>query len=180
MAFRPIVGTLVYLWDRDLDRVPLINRDARPDDDHHGKVNGLGGKVEVDESAVEGLLREVREEAGLELTSLRLRGTITWSNFGPKREEWLAFIFLADGWTGTPPPSDEGGTLLWVPRRRLLAACGINDGNLSDQPPSAPKLTLWAGDKHFVPLVLDEDPRAFHGTMPYDGDLPVSWTRERL
>ena len=28
--------------------------------------------------------------------------------------------------------------------------------------------------------VFDDDPRAFHGTMPYDRDVPVSWTVERL
>jgi 8-oxo-dGTP diphosphatase len=184
MRFRPIVGTLAYLWDRAEDRVLMISRDARPDDDHFGKVNGLGGKLEEDESAVAGLRREIQEEAGLTLTSLHLRGTITWSNFGPKREQWLAFVFLADGWTGTPPPSNEEGTLLWVPRRRLLAACGVTD---PDQEPSSSEsgdkpqeLSMWAGDRHFVPLVFDDDPRAFHGTMPYDGDQPLSWHYERL
>ena len=49
MTFTPIVGTLVYLWDQERDQVLLIRRDARPDDDHFGKVNGLGGKVEIDE-----------------------------------------------------------------------------------------------------------------------------------
>jgi hypothetical protein len=28
--------------------------------------------------------------------------------------------------------------------------------------------------------VFDDDPRAFHGTMPYNGDTPVSWAYERL
>ncbi|MEM7324674.1 MAG: 8-oxo-dGTP diphosphatase [Actinomycetota bacterium] len=175
MRFRPIVGTLAYLLDRTTDRVLLISRDARPDDDHYGKVNGLGGKLEEDESAVGGIRREIREEAGLELTSLTLRGTITWSNFGPKREQWLAFVFLADGWTGTPPPSNEEGTLLWLPRTELLAACA--DPVAADE---APALSMWAGDRHFIPLVFDDDPRPFHGTMPYDGDRPLSWRYERL
>jgi len=41
-------------------------------------------------------------------------------------------------------------------------------------------LPMWAGDRHFVPLVFDDDPRAFHGTMPYDGDAPKDWVYERL
>ena len=41
-------------------------------------------------------------------------------------------------------------------------------------------LPMWEGDRHFVPLVFDDDPRAFHGTMPYDRDQPKSWTYERL
>lgn len=176
MPFRPIVGTLAYLLDRSTDQVLMINRDARPDDDHYGKINGLGGKLEQDESAVGGIRREIREEAQLELTSVHLRGTITWSNFGPKREQWLAFVFLADGWTGTPPPSNEEGTLRWVPRAELVAACAPTGGHAED----TPALALWAGDRHFIPLVFDDDPRPFHGTMPYDGDQPLSWDYERL
>jgi 8-oxo-dGTP diphosphatase len=77
MPFTPIVGTLAYLLDRPTDRVLLIRRNARADDDHLGKVNGLGGKLEPDESVVAGLRRELWEEAEVELTELELRGTIT-------------------------------------------------------------------------------------------------------
>jgi len=170
--FRPIVGTLAYLWDRPTDRVLLIRRDARTDDDHFGKVNGLGGKLEPDESVTEGLRRELREEATVELTSFSLRGTITWTNFGPQREDWLGFIFLVDRWEGTPPANNDEGSLEWVPRSRLLDAC-------TDVPDAVAALPMWAGDRHFVPLVFDGLP-PFHGTMPYDGDRPVSWTVERL
>ena len=171
MRFTPIVGTLAYLFDRDRDAVLMIRRDARPDDDHYGKVNGLGGKLEPDEDVVAGLRREIDEEAGLELTSISLRGTITWTNFGPKREQWLGFVFLCDTWDGTAPDTDAEGSREWIDRSRLLAAC--------DDDPSvraAADLPMWAGDRHFVPLVFDDDPRAFHGTMPYDGDHPRSWT----
>lgn len=175
MRFTPIVGTLAYLLDRERDAVLMIRRDARRDDDHYGKVNGLGGKLEPDEDVVAGLRREIREEAGLELTSVALRGTITWTNFGPKREQWLGFIFLCDAWDGTPPGGNDEGTLEWVDRSRLLAACSGDAGERN-----AAGLPMWAGDRYFVPLVFDDDPRAFHGTMPYDGDEPRSWTFERV
>ncbi len=175
MRFTPIVGTLAYLYDRDRDSVLMIRRNARPDDDHFGKVNGLGGKVEPDEDVVGSLRREIREEAGIELTSVALRGTITWTNFGPKREQWLGFVFLADAWEGAPLTANDEGSLEWIERSRLLAACSDDPAEVA-----AADLPMWAGDRHFVPLVFDEDPRAFHGTMPYDGDQPRSWTFERL
>ncbi|MGI9608062.1 MAG: NUDIX hydrolase [Acidimicrobiales bacterium] len=175
MPFTPIVGTLAYLWDRHTDQVLMIQRNARPDDDHFGKINGVGGKLEPDEGIVEGLRREVDEETGLELTDIELRGTITWTNFGPRREEWLGFVFLVTGWSGVPPESNAEGSLVWIERSRLLQACS------ADEPErEAANLPMWEGDRHFVPLVFDDDQRAFHGTMPYDSDVPKSWTYERV
>ncbi len=172
--FRPIVGTLAYLWDRPSDEVLMIRRDARPDDDHFGKCNGLGGKLERDEDVVAGLRRELDEEAGLALTSFCLRGTITWSGFGSAGEDWLGFVFLVDGWTGVPPPTNDEGTLVRVPRNRLLRACATD----ADERAAA-DLAMWDGDRHFVPLVFDDDPRAFHATMPYDGEVARSWSFTR-
>ena len=175
MPFAPITGTLAYLWDRERDDVLMIRRNARPDDDHYGKVNGLGGKLEPDEDIVASVRRELDEEAGVSLDELSLRGTITWTNFGPKHEDWMGFIFLVTAWTGTPPSSNEEGSLEWIPRTRLLDAC-------SDDPDirTNADLPLWDGDRFFIPLVFDDDPRAFHGTMPYDGDVPKAWIYERL
>ena len=175
MTFTPIVGTLGYLWDRERDRVLLVRRDARPDDDHYGKVNGLGGKLEAGEHVVAGMRRELHEEAGVEITSLRLRGTIAWTDFGPRDEDWLGFVFLADAWRGEPPASNDEGSLIWVPRTRLLAACDPDPNTRR-----AADLVLWDGDRHFLPLVFDDDPRPFHGDMPYEGDRAVGWTFERL
>jgi 8-oxo-dGTP diphosphatase len=60
----------------------LIHRNARPDDPHFGKYNGLGGKLEPGEDVVAGLRREVREEAGIACEELHLAGTISWPGFG--------------------------------------------------------------------------------------------------
>jgi len=171
--FRPLVGTLAYLLDRQADRVLMIRRDARSDDEHFGKVNGLGGKVEQDEDVVSSLRRELREEANIELTKFRLRGTITWSNFGPSRQQWLGFVFLVDEWTGEVPTGNDEGSLEWVALSRLLQSCDSDSG-------ADPTLPMWPGDRHFVPLVFDADPRVFHGTMPYDGSEPLGWSFERL
>ena len=34
---------------------------------------------------------------------------------------------------------------------------------------------MWDGDRYFLPLVFDGDPRLFHGFMPYAGGRPVGW-----
>lgn len=162
MPYTPIVATLGYVLSPDRRRVLLVHRNARPDDQHLGKYNGLGGKIERDEDVVAGMRREILEEAGIECTSLSLRGTISWPGFGKHGEDWLGFVFLIDTFDGEPHASNPEGTLEWIDIARM-----------GDLP-------LWDGDRHFLPLVFDDDPRAFHGVMPYHDGAMQSWSYSRI
>jgi 8-oxo-dGTP diphosphatase len=155
--FTPILATLGYVLSPDGNQVLLIERNRRPDDAHFGKFNGLGGKLERNEDIVSGMKREIREEAGIECTSLQLRGTISWPGFGKHGEDWFGFIFLIDAWTGTPKSENPEGTLRWTPVEAIL------------------ELMLWEGDHHFVPLVFDRSVGQFHGVMPYRNGKPLQW-----
>jgi 8-oxo-dGTP diphosphatase len=159
--YTPIVGTLGYILSEDGKRVLMVHRISRKDDQHLGKYNGLGGKLEPDEDVVHGMTREIMEEAGIEVTDLSLRGTINWTGFGPNGEDWLGFIFIIRSFKGVPFEENEEGTLAWH-----------NIEDIMDLP-------MWEGDRHFLPLVFDDDPRAFHGFMPYDGGKPLSWSFTR-
>lgn len=161
MPYTPIVATLGYVLSPGGDRVLMVHRNARPGDPHLGKYNGLGGKLEHDEDVLAGMRRELREEADIEATALGLRGTVSWPGFGRQGEDWLGFVFLVHAFTGTPPSSNPEGTLEWVERARLL------------------ELPLWEGDRHFLPLVFDGDPRPFHGVMPYRDGRMQSWRYSR-
>ena len=160
MPYTPIIATLGYTLSADRNEVLMIHRNARPDDLHYGKYNGLGGKLERDEDVVSGMRRELLEEAGIEAVELQLRGTISWPGFGKNGEDWLAFIFLITGWQGTPAAANHEGALEWVPVQRVL--------DLS--------LNLWPGDRYFLPLVFGAEPRQFHGVMPYRDGQPLSWS----
>ena len=162
MPYTPIVATLGYVLSPDGREVLLVHRNARPGDQHLGKYNGLGGKLEPDEDVVAGMRREIYEEAGIDCTAMTLRGTISWPGFGKQGEDWLGFVFLITGFTGRPPASNAEGTLEWVPLDR------IHD------------LPMWEGDRNFLPLVFDGDPRAFHGVMPYRDGRMVSWNYSRV
>lgn len=162
MPYTPIVATLGYVLSPDRREVLLVHRNARPGDQHLGKYNGLGGKLEPDEDVVAGMRREILEEAGLDCTAMSLRGTISWPGFGKQGEDWLGFVFLITGFTGTPPACNAEGTLEWVPLARLY------------------DLPMWEGDRNFLPLVFDADPRAFHGVMPYHDGRMVSWNYSRV
>ena len=162
MPYTPIIGTLGYILSPEGDRVLMVHRNARSDDEHLGKYNGLGGKLEPDEDALAGMIREIREEAGIECTALSLRGTVSWPGFGKNGEDWLGFVFLITAFEGTPYPENPEGPLEWVPMSRLGA------------------LPMWEGDRFFLPLVFDGDPRPFHGVMPYKDGRPVSWQFTRM
>ena len=100
MPYTPILATLGYVFSPDRRRVLMIHRNARPDDLHFGKYNGIGGKLEPGEDVVAGFRREVREEAGIECDGVALAGTISWPGFGKRGEDWFGFVFLVDAFTG--------------------------------------------------------------------------------
>jgi 8-oxo-dGTP diphosphatase len=162
MPYTPILATLGYVFSPDGARVLLIHRNKRPGDAHLGKYNGLGGKLDPLEDVVSGMKREIREESGLEVTGLELRGTISWPGFGKGGEDWFGFIFRITTWNGTPHDENPEGVLEWVPVERVLT------------------LPLWEGDRHFLPLIFDPTGRPFHGVMPYRDGRPVSWTYQLL
>jgi 8-oxo-dGTP diphosphatase len=161
MPYTPIVATLGYVLSPTRDRVLMIHRNAREHDHHLGKYNGLGGKLDPDEDVLTGMRREVREEAGIECEALTLRGTISWPGFGKGGEDWLGFVFLVERYSGTPLACNPEGALEWVERERLM------------------DLPMWEGDRHFLPLVFDPDPRPFHGVMPYRNGRMQSWRYAR-
>lgn len=160
--YTPIIGTLGYILSPDRRQTLLVHRTARPDDAHLHKYNGLGGKLRADEDILSCITREIKEEAGIDCEEIMLRGTINWTGFGPQGEDWLGFIFRIDRFRGTPLGENEEGTLSWHPLDSLH------------------RLPMWEGDRYFLPLVFDHDPRPFHGHLPYQEGRPVGWRYRRL
>ena len=161
MPYCPIIATLGYVLSSDRQRVLLVHRNARADDQHLGKYNGLGGKIEADEDVMAGMRREILEEAGIQCVAMQMRGTISWPGFGKNGEDWLGFIFLIETFTGEPLTENPEGSLEWVGLDAVAA------------------LPLWEGDQHFLPLVFDANLRPFHGVMPYRDGRMLSWSFSR-
>jgi 8-oxo-dGTP diphosphatase len=160
--FKPVLATLGYILSSDGSEILMIHRNKRPDDLHFGKYNGLGGRLEANEDIASGMRREILEESGLMAESMALRGTISWPGFGKKGEDWFGFIFRIESWHGETSTGNHEGTLEWVPLTSLST------------------LSLWPSDRLFLPMVFDDDPRPFHGYMPYHNGEMVIWSYERL
>ncbi|MGB3223192.1 MAG: 8-oxo-dGTP diphosphatase [Desulforhopalus sp.] len=160
--YTPIVATLGYILSSDRKKTLLVHRNKRPEDQHLGKYNGLGGKMLPNEDIYQCLIREIYEEANIICDTAVLRGTINWTGFGPQGEDWFGFIYRIERFSGTPINSNEEGDLVWVDVADIM------------------KLPMWEGDKFFLPMVFDDDPRVFHGFMPYDNARPVDWHYSRI
>ncbi len=159
--YTPIIGTLGYVLSPDRTSVLMVHRNKRDSDTHLGKYNGLGGKMHSDEDLLSCIKREIHEEAGIECQEIIFKGSINWTGFGPKEESWLGFIFLITSFTGTPYVENAEGTLSWIKVEDI------------------PFLSLWEGDRYFLPLVFDKDPRPFYGYMPYQKEKVLSWQYSR-
>ncbi len=155
VSYNPELTTLGYVVSPDRSRVLLVHRIHRSDDEQLGKYNGLGGKVEPGENVVAAMRREIAEEAGITVTEMELRGTVSWPGFNGR--DVFGFVFLITGFTGEPELSNEEGTLAWHDVATMM------------------QLPMWDGDRNFLPLVFDASVGQFHGVLPYDGDTSVSW-----
>jgi len=90
------------------------------------QYNGVGGHVESGEDVRSAALREIREETGLEVHDLRLRGVINIPVDEENNTGIAVFVFTAVASTRDVCPSDEG-TLEWVARDRLPALDLVED-----------------------------------------------------
>ena len=160
--YTPILAALGFILSPDQKKTLLVHRIKREDDLHFGKYNGLGGKMEPGEDIITCLRREILEESGLVCEKVTLRGTINWHGFGAKGEDWFGFIFLVQRYSGEPCDSNNEGDLIWKEVAELHT------------------LPMWEGDRHFLPLVFDNNPKVFHGNMPYMNGKPVSWQYSRI
>jgi 8-oxo-dGTP diphosphatase len=90
------------------------------------KYNGVGGHVEPDEDVHSAALREIREETGLAVRDLRLRGVINIPVDVDDNAGIMVFVFTAAATTREVGPSEEG-TLEWIPCDQLAGLDLVED-----------------------------------------------------
>lgn len=117
-----------------------------------GRWNGFGGKVQPDESIESAAIREVREEAGIEVASLDKHGVIDFSfDYQPLRI--TAHIFRAAEFSGEPRESEEMAPE-WFPIDAI------------------PYDAMWKSDTIWLPRLLEG--KRFSGSLRFsEGDIVV-------
>jgi len=91
----------------------LLRRSKEP---HLGKYVPIGGHLEPYETPRAAAIREVKEETGISIEEIRLRGILTETS--PTDYNWIVYIYTADI-AATPPVECVEGTLEWVAPERL-------------------------------------------------------------
>ncbi len=115
----------------------MLHRTKKKNDPSHDLWIGPGGHLENCESPDECVVREVKEETGLTLTTFRLRGIVSFSE-----GDWCEYMFLYSAYEfeGELIECSEG-ELLWVDKDKALN-----------------ELPLWEGDKIFLRLMQQDHP----------------------
>lgn len=127
--------TLCYI-EKD-NKYLMLHRTTKANDENHDKWIGVGGHFEKGESPEDCLLREVKEETGLELNAFDFRGIVTFvSDENPA--EYMC-LYTAKEFSGTQIPCSEG-KLEWVEKSKIT------------------ELNLWEGDKIFLDLLTKDVP----------------------
>ena len=137
-------------------KVLMMNRNKKQNDQHKGKWVGIGGALEEGETPEEGMVREVREETGIELSrgDRRFCGIISFASYTDGAAAYTEHMFLYSAHCGDTAVTDcNEGTLAWIDAEKLG------------------ELPMWQGDRIFLDLMRQRH-EVFSLKLTYsNGDL---------
>lgn len=139
--------TLCYI-EKDGKYLMLL-RNRKKNDCNEGKWIGIGGKFKDGEDPEMCLLREVREETGVNLTEYHFYGIINFIN--TKWENEAMYLYSASDYEGEIDYDCDEGELRWIDKSDVM------------------NLNLWEGDRIFLTKMLDGE-ESISMTLRYDGD----------
>lgn len=138
------------------DRLLLLNRRYAP---NMGLWNGVGGKIEAGESPIDAILREIKEETGLQLPQIRFAGIVTWGErYDQVRGGMYAFLGSLEAPVPEGPIEVPEGILAWKPLSWVTDP--LNQGVV----PSLPR---------FLPVMFRDPTPYRHHCIYGDGRLRV-------
>ena len=100
-----------------------------------GKWNGVGGKCNPDETPEICVIREVFEETGLTVQSIRHHGVLTFTFGSHVSSKLVVHVFSTQDFTGSIQANDEG----------ILQWFAFTD---------IPYHSMWLDDRYWLPLLL--------------------------
>lgn len=131
----------------------MMLRNKKKNDLNEGKYVGIGGHFLENEDPYDCMVREAKEETGLDICP-KYRGIVTFISSEYESEQM--HLFTATEFSGELIDCDEG-ELVFVPKEKLKS------------------LPTWEGDRIFFDL-LDTREDFFALKLVYEGDVLVSYS----
>ena len=136
---------LVYIEENN--KYLMLYRNKKEKDINKNKYIGVGGHVEKGGTPDQALIREVKEETGLDLLSFNKRGLVYFVLNGYEEE---MYIYTSLDFKGELIECNEG-ELSWIDKDNVIS------------------LPIWEGDKYFLKHLL-EDEKYFEMRLVYEND----------
>ena len=132
------------------DKVLLLQKPRR------GWWVAPGGKMELEESVKDSVVREYREETGIYLKNPSLKGVFTIIIKEQEKivSEWMMFTFLATEYDGLNVDESEEGTIEWHPVQNIA------------------QLPMAEGDHHILDYCI-KGKGMIYGTFTYTPDFEL-------
>jgi 8-oxo-dGTP diphosphatase len=124
---RPVLGVGALIFNRD--KILLVERGKEP---LKGYWSLPGGALETGETLEQGVMREVREETGLEVKPIRMLEIferIIRDARGAPEYHYVLIDYICRVTGGSLCAADDASRAAWVPRR-LLSTYQITSGTL--------------------------------------------------
>ncbi|NQT50076.1 8-oxo-dGTP diphosphatase [Candidatus Kuenenbacteria bacterium] len=131
-------ATLVFLIKRTDDRITEICLAMKKRGFGINRWNGVGGKVETNETIEQAAKRETKEEIGVDVNQLIKVAELSF--YFPHNHLWnqMVHVYFTDDWKGEPIETEEMNPK-WFDAKDI------------------PYSEMWPDDEFWVPQVLEEN-----------------------
>lgn len=149
---------------RKKDHILLVNREKSP---WKGAWNGVGGKIDANETPLMCIKREVEEETGIVVNDIQIsdKGMLTWNKFGAIGNGLYIFLIdIPEDYHYETPKKVIEGILDWK------SIDWINDFDNEGVADNIP---------YFLPTVLNDKQR-YHYHCTFKGKQLMSVTKEKI
>lgn len=146
------------------DEILMVNREKSP---WKGSWNGVGGKIDANETALECIIREIEEETNIKVdkNQVKDKGYLTWNDFAALGNGLHIFLInLPDEYEYQTPKKVREGILDWKKIK------WINDFENYGVAHNIP---------YFLPTVINEDNR-YHFHCTFEDRYLKSVSKERI
>ena len=146
------------------DEILLVNREKKP---WKGSWNGVGGKLNLNETIDNCIIREIEEETGITVLPSQVedKGYLTWNSFDAMGQGLHIFLItLPDDFHYPTPILTQEGILDW---KKIEWINDFENYGVADNIP------------YFLPTVLSKKDR-YHYHCTFNDKVLVSVTKEKI